>query len=97
MTKADVIAALASHRDLLRSLGVAHAAVFGSIARGDSRADSDVDILLELVPARRTVFELVGIEHAVVDLIPGNVHVAIKNQLKPALLTGVLADAAYAF
>jgi predicted nucleotidyltransferase len=31
--------------------GVAHAAVFGSVARGDDRPDSDVDILVDLDPA----------------------------------------------
>jgi predicted nucleotidyltransferase len=32
----------------LRGLGVAHAAVFGSVARGEAGAGSDIDMLLEL-------------------------------------------------
>jgi predicted nucleotidyltransferase len=36
----------------LVALGIAHAAVFGSVARGDATADSDVDVLLDPDPSR---------------------------------------------
>ena len=97
MTKAEVIASLLDHRVLLRRLGVLHAAVFGSLSRGDARPDSDIDILVELAPAGRSVYDLAGIERAVAASVAGNVHVAIADQLKPALRDSVLADATYAF
>lgn len=97
MIRTEVLALLTKHRERLRSLGVNHAAVFGSVATGENRADSDVDILVELIPARRTVFDLVGIENAVTDLIACDVHVAIEDQLKPALRSSVLVNAVYAF
>jgi predicted nucleotidyltransferase len=34
----------------VRAAGVRHAAVFGSVARGDAVANSDIDILVELDP-----------------------------------------------
>ena len=34
----------------LRARGVRRAAVFGSVARGDGRPDSDIDILVEIDP-----------------------------------------------
>ena len=34
----------------LRARGVSHAALFGSRARGDNRADSDIDIMVEFDP-----------------------------------------------
>ena len=34
----------------LRARGVRHAALFGSVARGDNRRDSDLDILIETEP-----------------------------------------------
>jgi uncharacterized protein len=39
---------LRTHESELRRLGVSHAAVFGSIARGEARVDSDIDVLVEL-------------------------------------------------
>jgi predicted nucleotidyltransferase len=44
----DVIQTLRSHRTELFELGVSHASIFGSVARGEARADSDIDVLVEL-------------------------------------------------
>jgi hypothetical protein len=38
----DVLETLRAHEGELRRFGVSHAAVFGSVARGEARADSNV-------------------------------------------------------
>jgi predicted nucleotidyltransferase len=43
-----VLDTLRAHETDLRQLGVAHAAVFGSVARGDAGAGSDIDVLVDL-------------------------------------------------
>jgi len=40
--------------------GVARIGIFGSIARGEDRPDSDVDILVEFAPGETTFLELHG-------------------------------------
>jgi predicted nucleotidyltransferase len=45
-----VLETLRAHEGELRRLGMSHAAVFGSVARGEARMDSDVDVLVELDP-----------------------------------------------
>lgn len=47
----DVIKRLQANGALLRREGIARVSVFGSVARGDAREDSDVDLLIE--PAAR--------------------------------------------
>jgi len=44
----SVLDKLRDHERELRRLGVLHAAVFGSVARGENRADSDIDVMVEL-------------------------------------------------
>ena len=43
-----VLETLRSHESDLRRLGVSHAAVFGSVARGEAGAESDIDVLVDL-------------------------------------------------
>ena len=51
MNSQEAIAILVQHRDDLRARGVRHAALFGSVARGEASQASDLDILIELDPA----------------------------------------------
>lgn len=48
MDKDLVIARLREHRDELSAVGADHVSVFGSVARGEATADSDLDILVKL-------------------------------------------------
>ena len=57
-----VIATLRAHEAKLSERGVSHVASFGSIARGEGKRTSDIDILIELDPqAPVELFEYVGI------------------------------------
>ena len=47
-----VLETLCAHETDLRRLGVAHGAVFGSVARGEAHAQSDIDVLVELDESR---------------------------------------------
>jgi predicted nucleotidyltransferase len=50
MRRDDVIARLKEAEPALRARGIRSAAVFGSVARGEERPDSDIDILVEIDP-----------------------------------------------
>jgi len=50
MDRQQVIATLRAHEEELRRRGVRHAALFGSVARGEAISTSDIDILIELQP-----------------------------------------------
>jgi len=51
---------IAAEEPELRRRGVRHLSVFGSIARGDDRPDSDVDVAVEIEPGR--AFSLIRME-----------------------------------
>lgn len=53
MNPNQIIETLRAHRETLEGLGVRHLALFGSQARGDATAASDVDIAIEMDPAKR--------------------------------------------
>jgi predicted nucleotidyltransferase len=94
----EVIATLRAHQAELRRRGVRHAALFGSLARGESKRTSDIDIVIELDPqAPIGLFEYVGITQYLADLFPGRVDVANRSSLKPLVRPTIERDALYAF
>jgi len=98
MDRDQVIATLRTHEPELRRRGVLHAALFGSLARGEAKPASDIDILVEIEPeALVGAFEYVSITQYLADLFPGRVDVANRRTLKPLVRPSAERDAVYAF
>jgi predicted nucleotidyltransferase len=77
---------------------VRRAALFGSVARGENRPDSDIDIMVEIDPeAHITVFDYVDIKEYIAGLFDGPVDVVSRDSLKPYVRPTATADAIYAF
>ncbi|MGD0297032.1 MAG: nucleotidyltransferase domain-containing protein [Bryobacteraceae bacterium] len=51
-TLAGVFETLKEHEAELQRLGILHAAVFGSVARGEAHFKSDIDVLIDLDPEK---------------------------------------------
>jgi hypothetical protein len=98
MDKQDILDRLRHNERALRERGVAHAALFGSRARGDNRPDSDIDIMVEIAPDfPMDIFQYVGVVHAIEDLFPLPVDVSNLIALKPHVRPSTERDAVYAF
>jgi hypothetical protein len=98
MKRHDVLRKLKEAEADLRAQGVAHAALFGSVARGEDRADSDIDIMIEIAPdSRMDLFRYVGIVQYVEELFPVPVDVANREGLKPFVRPSAERDAVCAF
>jgi predicted nucleotidyltransferase len=98
MRRDDVIARLKEAEPALRARGIRRAAVFGSVARGDDRPDSDIDILVEFEPgAEGTIYEYVRLKEFVANLFDGPVDVIDRDALKPHLRGPATRDTLYAF
>ena len=89
-------ALIESHREQLLSLarrrGVTSVRVFGSMARGGERDDSDVDLLVTLAPGT-SALALGGLLLDAQELLGRRVDVVTVASLHPALRDRVLADA----
>ena len=78
---------------LSKEFGVTEVGVFGSYARGEQHADSDVDILIELErPARLGLMGLVGLELYLSESLGMRVDVAIKKNLRKRIGQRILSE-----
>jgi len=94
----NVLDTLRTHESELRKLGVSHAAVFGSVARGEASADSDIDVLVELDQERSLgIFEYARLKLYINELLNGAGDVVNRRTLKPLLRDSILRDAVHAF
>jgi predicted nucleotidyltransferase len=85
-----------NYRDAILSAaarnGVRNVRVFGSVARGDERPDSDIDLLVDLEPGR-TLLDHGGFLMDVRDLLDREVDVVTEKGLRKRIRAQVIAEA----
>jgi uncharacterized protein len=72
--------------------GVRNVRVFGSVARGDDRPDSDIDLLVDVEPGR-TLLDVIALEQDLQELLGRRVEVLTDGGLSPYLQQRILAEA----
>ena len=93
-----VIATLRAHEAELRRAGIRHLSLFGSVARGDAGASSDVDLAAELDPeAHIGLFGLGALERRLAELVGRQVDLLAEPVEKPRLRANIDRDRRHAF
>ncbi|MEQ7155591.1 nucleotidyltransferase family protein [Brevundimonas aurifodinae] len=78
----QALAAVREERPTARALGVELIGIVGSVARGEARADSDVDIVYDVV-GRPTLFDLGAIVVELEDRLGRPVDLIGREAMKP--------------
>lgn len=91
--KADVLARLVESEGRLRALGVSALALFGSFARDEARPDSDVDLLVDFAPGRKSFDGLDALVSFLEELLGRRVEVVTREALSPHLGPRILDEA----
>lgn len=95
MKREKVLAILSSHMSELRAMGVISVAVFGSVARNQAKARSDVDILVEFSKPVG-LFEFVDVKNYLKNLLERRVDLVTPGGLRPQMKDEILREAVYA-
>ena len=82
-------------RDEILRIAARHGArnvrVFGSVARGQDRPDSDIDLLVDM-DDDRSLLDLVGLSQELEDLLCRKVDVLTDASIHPALRRRIAAE-----
>jgi len=97
-TLVEVIRLLRANRGELEKIGIRHAEIFGSVARGEDLPDSDVDILVDLDPAVvRDLFAYSRVQRTLQDVVGRRVDIARRGRTRPELDVELIRDAVHAY
>jgi len=98
MDRDTVIAKLKPHEAELRGLGVGALYLFGSVAEGKQRPDSDVDLFFDPTPdADLSLFEFVGIKNRLTDTLGVEADLHLREGLNKHIRRNAEAEAVRVF
>jgi predicted nucleotidyltransferase len=94
---ASLRAAIAAHRDgldtILKRYQAANPRLFGSVARGDATSESDIDLLVDLMPGGgNELLRVAGIAEELSELLGIRVDVVATSLLRGEVSASALAD-----
>ena len=76
---------------ILKKYGVSRASLFGSVVRGDTHKNSDIDILVE-VPKDKSLFDMMDIQFELEDVLKKKVDLVEYHLIKPRLKSHILSE-----
>ncbi len=92
-----ILAVLRAISDDLRATGVAALFLFGSVARGEARRTSDVDLFIDPVRPGFSLLDLADLQALLSERLGREVDVTTRESLHPALRSEIEASAVRVF
>jgi uncharacterized protein len=94
MRRDEVIARIRKHADAIRAEGARALYLFGSAARDEMEAVSDIDVFVDYDPAGRfSLLNMSGIRLIVMDELNREVDITTRDSLHPRLKDRILNQA----
>ena len=93
LTRDQVIERLRSVEPGIRGLGVRRLALFGSVARGEARPHSYVDLLVEFSPGQKNFDRFLALSDLLEQLLGRPVELVTTEALSPYIGPHILAEA----
>jgi hypothetical protein len=98
MNRRSVIETLRRHEPELRAAGIVHLRLFGSVARGEESAQSDVDLMADLDGSMRlNLFNPAHLENRLSDLLGVKADLALADSMKERVRARAVHEAIDAF
>lgn len=93
LTKQQVFETIVHLEAEIRALGVARLAVFGSVARGEDRPDSDIDILVQFSQGWKTFERFLALSELLEANLGRRIELVTTEALSPFIGPHILVEA----
>ena len=90
--KNDILAVFRQHGASIKALGVERLALFGSFVRGENRADSDVDVVVDFRPDEKNIDRFIAVAELLEGLLGRPVHLVTRESLSPYIGPKILME-----
>ncbi|MGQ9539930.1 MAG: nucleotidyltransferase family protein [Armatimonadota bacterium] len=94
-TREQILSLIRGHQDQIRRWGVRRLGLFGSFARGQAGADSDIDILVEFEAGYKTFDNFVQLAFFLEELLGRRVELLTLEALSPYIGPHILQEVEY--
>jgi uncharacterized protein len=95
-TKHDILDLLRQNGSRLRAFGVRRIGLFGSFVRGEQHPESDIDLLVEFEPDKKTFDAFMELSFFLDDLLLHRVELVTLESLSPYVGPHILKEVEYA-
>jgi predicted nucleotidyltransferase len=97
MDRQAAITRLRAHEAELKKLGVQRLYLFGSTARGEANAESDVDLFFDYEAGALGLFELMDVKSRTSEILGRHADIMTRDSLHRMLRAQIEADAVLVF
>ena len=95
LNKTYILAQIIAHKEQLKAMGAEKLGLFGSYARNQQTADSDIDFLIEFQKEKKTYNNFIEIAYFLEDIFQNEVDLLTPQSLTPSFLNGIQTDITY--
>ena len=96
LNKAKILGILEANQSGIEALGVKRLGLFGSFARESGGEDSDIDLLVEFDPDKKTFDHFMQLGTLLEDLLGRSVELVTTESLSPHFGPSILNECEYA-
>jgi len=94
-SKLKILDALRANTDRLHALGVQRLGLFGSFVRDEATAESDVDILVEFEPGKKTFANFMQLSFLLEEILQRKVELVTPESLSPYIGPHIIREVEY--
>ena len=94
--KQDIFRIISDNQARLKTLGVRRLGLFGSFARGEQQSASDIDLLVEFAPGKKTFDAFMKLSFLLEEILEHSVELVTVESLSPYIAPHILKEVEYA-